>query len=134
MEISIHSQNGERCRNERHQFRIGIDDRDVTEFSATEHEFPEALTNAILDHGANKRAGWNGVCLHLQVLTERSKSKSSSWCNCQNPKTGGVVAVTPKIAGQNETAQTLFLWCCNSVQMVRDIGVLASGLAREATE
>jgi hypothetical protein len=31
------------------------------------------------------------------------------------------MAVTHEIVGQHETAQTLFLWACNAVQMARDI-------------
>lgn len=133
MEIGINANNGERCRNERHTFRIGVDDREATEFNATEDEFYGAIINALIEHGEKKRMGWNNGHLHLQVLTSRVGEKPD-WRNCQNPKRGGVVAITPQIAGQPQTAVTLFRWCCNSVQMGRDIDTLADGIAREATE
>jgi hypothetical protein len=129
MEIGITTSNGERCRNERHRFRVGVDDRDTTEFSANESEFCEALTNAIVEHGVSKRIGWNAGYLRLQVWTEAAHP----WYNCPNPRTGGVVAVTRSIACQPETAATLFLWCCNAVQMAREINVLERYLAAEAS-
>ena len=129
MEMANTTAKGERCRNERHRFRIGVDDRDTTEFSAIESEFCEALTNAIIEHGASKRSGWNAGYLRLQVWTDAVRP----WCNCPNPRTGGVVAVTRSIASHPETAASLFLWCCNVVQMVRESNVLERYLAAEAS-
>jgi hypothetical protein len=128
MEISITAKNGERCRGERHRFRIGVDSRCSTEFTAGESDILDRLTDAIVDHGAAKRAGYRGT-LYLQVDTG-----AAGWRNVQNPRTGGVMGVNPSIVGQCETAETLFLWACNAVQMSRDIDVLASGLSRQAVE
>lgn len=130
MNIECNAANGSRCSNKRHRFRIGVDDREATEFDAIESEFPDALTNAIVDHVAARRAGMPADGLFLQVWT----TPTAQWRNVQNPKTGGVMAVTNRIAGQRETAAQLFLWACNSVQMCRDMDVLAGGLAREAAE
>lgn len=56
MNIQCTSTNGSRCSNERHKFRIGVDDREATEFTSNESEFPDALTNAVIDHVAARRA------------------------------------------------------------------------------
>ena len=130
MNIECTSTNGSRCSNERHTFRIGVDDREATAFTSSESEFPDALTNAIIDHVAARRAGTPAAGLFLQVWT----GPTAKWRNVQNTATGGVMAVTHQIAGQRETATQLFLWACNSVQMARDMDVLAGGLAREAAE
>ena len=130
MNIECTSTTGSRCSNERHKFRIGVDDREATEFASNESEFPDALTNAIVDHVAARRTGTPAAGLFLQVWT----TPTAQWRNVQNPKTGGVMAVTHAIAGQPDTAAQLFLWACNSVQMARDMDVLTSGLAREASE
>ena len=135
MELSTTATHGDRCRHERHRFRIGIDKRYSTEFTAGEADMLERVTDAIVDHGAGKKKGYGGP-LYLQVCVGDAKRDFGAldWVNVQNPKTGGVMAVNPSIVGQRETAETLFLWACNAVQMSRDIEVLASGLSREAVE
>jgi hypothetical protein len=125
MEISVSANMGERCFNERHLFRIGNDSTDVIEFSADKNDFLSQITNALLDHDlADRRAS---TSVFLQVWT----TDSAKWRNVQNPKSGGVLAVTHEIVGQHETAAQLFLWACHSVQMARDIDTMSDGLARE---
>ena len=126
MNIEIQATNGARCANERHRFRIGADSSQATEFEASAAEFPDHLTNAMLDHGLAKRPG--GYWHYLQVWAGIAK-----WRNVQNPRTGGVIAITHDIVSKPETAATLFQWACNSVQMARDIKTLTSGLAEAAT-
>ena len=126
MEISVEAHMGERCLNERHRFRIGIDATAATEFVAGKDTFLEQLTNALLDHGFAGHS--DKTFLFLQVWT----TDSAQWRNVQNPKSGGVMAINHEIVGQHETAQTLFLWACDSVQMARDIDTLANGLAGQA--
>ena len=95
----------------------------------------DRLTDAFIDHGAAKKPGAGGP-LYLQVCVGKAERDFGAldWVNVQNPRTGGVMAVTSNIVGQEETATTLFLWACNAVQMSRDIATLASGLSREAVE
>jgi hypothetical protein len=124
MEISV-SAMGERCLNERHLFRIGVDSTAATEFLADKGDFLSHLTNALLDHGLAGRPG--EVSVFIQVWA----GETAKWRNVQNPKTGGVMAISHEIIGQRETAATLFLWACNAVQIARDIDTLADGLARE---
>ncbi|MCP5525378.1 MAG: hypothetical protein H7A47_01050 [Verrucomicrobiales bacterium] len=83
-----------------------------------------------MEHVAEGRPGRPDQGLFLQVWT----TPTAGWRNVQNPDTGGVMAVTHEIAGQRDTAKTLFRWACNSVQMGRDLDVVASGLARESVE
>lgn len=128
MQIEIADKNGSRCAEECHRFRIGVDDREATEFRAAADDFAEALTNALLDHVTAGRAGKPAAGLWLQVWT----TPTAKWRNVQNPATGGVMAVTHQIAGAAASAATLFDWSCNSVQMARDLDVLSGGLAREA--
>lgn len=124
MEISIGATNGERCVHETHLFRIGVDSKSVTEFQSNLSTFHDNLVNALIEHKKHSRK-CNGY-LYLQVKS------GFQFVNVQNQKTGGVMAITNEIAGQHETAITLFKWACNSVQMGGDIEILADGLAKDA--
>jgi hypothetical protein len=86
------------------------------------------VSDAVLRHGAGRKPGIPGNGLFLQVFT------TAGWRNVQNPKTGGVMAVTNMIVGQTQTALQLFDWACNSVQMARDLKFLASCMASDAME
>lgn len=125
MKLYAIATNGERCSGETHRFRIGLDDREATEFVAGRLQFCERLTDAIIDHGAAKREGKPAAGLLLQVWT----TPSAKWRNVQNPVTGGCMAVTHEIAGQKNTCEQLFLWACNSVQMARDLEIMVAGIA-----
>lgn len=130
MNIECTATNGVRCSRERHTFRIGVAADQSTQFTAMQSEFHAALVDALIDHGVNRRpSGPNG--LYLQVVCGESNMR---WSNCQNPKTGGVIAVQLSIVDHPETSAELFLWCCNSVQMGRDLAILADGLARASIE
>jgi hypothetical protein len=126
MQIECRASNGERCRHESHRFRIGVDSTAATEFEGTETSFHESLLNAIIEHVRAGRPGKPAEGLYLQVWT----TASAKWRNVQNRLTGAVMAVTHEIVP--ETSAVLFLWACDSVQMARDLDVVASGLARES--
>jgi hypothetical protein len=117
---------GENCAHETHRFRVGVDPRDATEFTSSRTQFPETLTNAIMEHVTIGRKGHPASGLMLQVLCP-----CAGWRNCQNPKSGGVMAVTHEVAGEHAVALTLFDWCCRSVDMGRKIERLADSLSQE---
>lgn len=116
---------GKNCGHETHRFRVGVDSREATEFTSARTQFPSALANAILEHVATGRKGSPASGLMLQVLCG-----CAGWRNCQNPKSGGVMAVTHEVAGEREVAMTLFDWCCRSVDMSRKIEVIADSLSQ----
>lgn len=115
---------GEDCAAETHRFRIGVDSRRVTEFTASKESFLSTLTNAIIEHVEEKRPGNPAQGLDIQVLCGAAK-----WRNLTNPKTSGVIAITNKIAGERETAKMLFGYACRAVDMSRKIETLASDLS-----
>lgn len=84
-----------------------------------------AITNAIIEHVTENRQGNPAQGLDIQVLCGAAK-----WRNLTNPKTGGVIAITNKIAGERETAKMLFGYTCRAVDMSRKIETLASELSK----
>jgi len=113
------------CEHETHLFRVGRETTDALEFRAALDNFYEKLEGAIIQHGMHHGKSTH---LNIQIMTE------ASWRQIQNPETGGVMTITPEIAGQIETANRLFCWACNSVQMARDITMMADNIADSANE
>lgn len=122
-ETLITAENGDACQSEQHLFRIGNEVPDAIEFRARREEFRNALADALLDHARTHGAR---SYYNIQVMTE------GSWRQIQNPKTGGVMAVTLDIAGEKNTCRTMFDWACNSVQMARDLCALADDMAKKS--
>lgn len=129
MHLTATANNGERCYGERHRFRIGVDDREATEFSATATDFHALLCDALIAHGASGRKTDGGLrrYVFLQVLA----SASARWRNVQNAASGAVVALYFDVAQHEESGAELYRLACNSVQMARDIDSIAGGLAGE---
>lgn len=130
MNLSATATNGERCYGARLKFRIGVDDREVTEFVANDNEFHARLCDALIEHGAAGRKTHGGKRPYLfpQVWT----TASAKWRNIQRPESGNVVALYFDVAGQTETTAEIYRLACNSVQMARDCDQIAGGLAGEA--
>jgi hypothetical protein len=136
MEEQIHlsATNGTRCKKERHHFRIGLDVREATEFSANENDFFPTLLNAIIDHGfiGKRWASGPKTYAFLQVHCGSYPTGKQNWGNIQNPATGNVVAITPKITVAE--ASVIFEWACNAVQMTRDIESIVHGLTQLSSD
>jgi hypothetical protein len=113
------------CEHETHLFRIGREIPDAIEFRAELDKFYGKLEGAIIQHGIQHGKSNH---LNIQVMTD------ASWRQIQNPETGAVMAITPEIAGQMKTANRLFCWACNSVQMARDLTMMADNIADSASE
>ncbi len=128
--IEITANNGDRCYGQEHQFRIGNEVPDAVEFLADNRTFADRVEGAIIEHGIchGKHRYWN-----IQVRPAEEKSESA-WRQIQNPSTGGVMAITGDLPQSPDTAEALYRWACNTVQMSRDIQALADGLATLATD
>jgi hypothetical protein len=124
-EHSCTANRGYVCEHETHLFRIGREIPDSIEFRAELDNFYGKLEGAIIQHGIQHGKSNH---LNIQVMTD------ASWRQIQNPETGGVMAITPEIAGQTDTANQLFCWACNSVQMARDLTMMADNIADSANE
>lgn len=136
MKIECSATNGNRCRHERHRFRIGIDASNATYFDAIESDFHDRLVDAMIDHIQQKRPGDpSRELVNIQVWCAiPDHNKGGLWSNFTNPKTGAIMGVRTDVTGNHDVCQTLFLWACHAVQMSRDLRVLSSGLARAAAE
>lgn len=130
MNLTATSTNGERCYGERLKFRIGVDDREATEFTANDTEFHARLCDALIEHGASRRKTEGGKFPYVfpQVWTTRS----AKWRNIQRRESGNVVAIYFAVAAQSETTAEIYRLACDSVQMARDCEQIAGGLAAEA--
>jgi hypothetical protein len=116
---------GSVCEHETHLFRVGRETPDAIEFRAGLTDFYTKLEEAIIQHGM---LHGKSPHLNIQIITE------ASWRQIQNSETGGVMAITPEIAGQIKTANQLFCWACNSVQMARDLTMMADNIADSAND
>jgi hypothetical protein len=147
MEISITATNGSRCHNETHKFRLHSEGEPPTVFVAHSENFLEKLTDAVLTHNLALQAAENAKpigkrwphkfvapALKFNVMVGKRPNGEEDWVWVQNPRTGGAMGVYPNIVGQKQSADALFMWACNAVQMNRDILVLSEGLAKAATE
>lgn len=128
MNFDEHSANANRgyvCEHEIHLFRIGREVPDSIEFKSALGNFYKQLESSIIQHGLA-----NGKSNHfnIQIMTD------GSWRQIQHPESGNVMVITPEIAGQRETAEQLFRWACNSVQMARDLSMMCDNLSDAAGE
>jgi hypothetical protein len=126
--ISASQTNGHRCIHEIHRFRIGVDDRETTEFTASLNTYYDAILNALIDHAMANKKG-SGKLMQIQVLCD---TRANDWSNFINPSTGSIIGAGVQITP--ELAKKHFEWACNAVQMGRDIVSLSSGLAKIACE
>jgi len=130
MNLTATATNGERLKGERLKFRIGVDDREATEFTANDTEFHSRLCDALIEHGASRKKTDGGKRPYVfpQVWT----TDSAKWRNIQRCESGNVVAIYFDVSAQPETSAEIYRLACNSVQMARDCDQIAAGLAGES--
>ncbi len=90
MNISAQATNGDRCYGERLKFRIGVDDRETTEFVANDSEFHTRICDALIEHGSKNRKT-EGV--RKNVFPQVWTTESAKWRNIQRRESGNVIAV-----------------------------------------
>lgn len=130
MDLSATAKNGARCYGERFRFRIGVDDREATEFVANDREFHARLCDALIEHGAaSRKTEGSRPYVYPQVWT----TPGGRWRNVQRRESGNVVAVYFDIAAHPESSAEIYRLACDSVQMMRDCEQIAVGLAGEVT-
>lgn len=128
-ELSASATNGERCHGQRFRFRIGVDDREATEFQADDREFHARLCDALIEHGSvGRKTDGASRYVFIQVWT----TPAAQWRNIQRRDSGNVVAIYFDVAQHEESTNEIYRLACDSVQMARDCDSIARGLSEDS--